>query len=690
MNLRRSCQLRKASAVLSFVPCLVMATAAQAGSLKDGTNYLSDVDWSSARSGLGPVERDQSNGGRAAGDGTPLELDGIRYDKGLGVHSNSEVIYSLGGRCQTLSAVLGINDRAGNKPIQRGGSVVFRIVLDDSIAYESPVIRAQTPAQPLTLDISGTEQLRLVTWRTKDGAKRDHADWADLRVVCRNTSQAATRPAVFFTDVVAGAVQGGPGENGVPITIFGHGFGATRGTSKVTIGGVEVARYLSWNEAVAANSSLETIVVQPGPTALDGPVVVTTPDGSSNDDQTFTVTNGKIYFVAPSGSDQNDCSETAPCATILHVADDVMRAGDSLLVRGGPINDDEIWIRDILGHSGAPGRPKNIVNYPGERPYFTKANRPVILDANLITFAGIEFRDGKSLGLGSEQNFGNRVVNCKFGGAIAWDAIGSHGNDHLIAGNDCRVASSSVGTQGHCYYISHGRGVQLRYNVARGAPGYGIHIFDQRRAANDIVRVIADLLVEGNLLASSPERSGLVVAMGDEDGRGNHIERITIRNNVFFANNFAGIAIGDNTRDVRIYHNTFYQNGRQGITIYDTPSIDQVEIINNLFDQTSNGHCRNNCSWYEEAHVQIGARARRVSLAHNFYAMVAPKILGGSDATGISGDPKFVAPEGENWHLGSDSAAIDSGMTLPAVPRDLDGVERPQGARPEAGAFERR
>jgi hypothetical protein len=57
-------------------------------------------------------------------------------------------------------------------------------------------------------------------------------------------------PAVLFTDVKSGAVTGGPGDVGVPISIFGRGFGAVRGASRVTIGGVEVASYMIWGHTI--------------------------------------------------------------------------------------------------------------------------------------------------------------------------------------------------------------------------------------------------------------------------------------------------------------------------------------------------------------------------------------------------------------------------------------------------------
>jgi len=364
-----------------------------------------------------------------------------------------------------------------------------------------------------------------------------------------------------------------------------------------------------------------------------------------------------------------------------------MQAGDALLVRGGNLNDDEIWIREQLGHSGQPGKPKIIRNYPGETPVFSLVNRPVIVDANYITFSGFQFKDGKPIVVGREGLRGDRVYNSTFRGTISWDAIGSHGDDMVIAGNDCDVATSSVGTQGHCYYISHGNNIKVIYNIGRGAPGYGVHIFDQRRSANDIVRVISNVLVEGNLLAASPLRSGLIVAMGDEDGKGNHIDGITIRNNLFVANNHVGAVIGSNVRNVKIYHNTFYQNGGQGVNIYDEPSIRSAEILNNLFDQTANTNCSSNCSWFPSAHVQKGARAQDVVVASNFYAPAAPIVLGATDSAPASGAAGFVNGAGGDWHLTSNSAALDKGRSLPSVARDFDGRARSPNT-PDAGAFE--
>lgn len=495
---------------------------------------------------------------------------------------------------------------------------------------------------------------------------------------------------ILFVDAPAGPVRGGPNDLGVPITLYGKGFGASRGDARVTINGVEVASYLQWGRDLAANSALEVIVVQPGSGIGAGAIAVERGGKISNTDYSFSPTAGNIFYVAPSGSDGANCTEAAPCATILHAATDLMRAGDALLVRGGDLNDDEVWIRHDMGHSGSAAAPKIIRNYPGELPRFAHTTRPFIVDADHIIVSGFDFPNGKSIGVGAIGRRGNRVYNSRFSGALGYDAIGTHGDDIELAGNVCRADSSSVGTQGHCYYISHGSNLKLRYNIAHGVPGYGIHVFDQLRQTGDIQRVIGNVLIEGNLLSGSTERSGLIIAMGDEAGLGNHIDGVTVRNNIFTGNNFAGVAIGGNVRNVRIEHNTFHDNGRQGVTIYDDPTIGAVTLRNNLISQSDNAVCQSNCSWYALRHIDRGARAAQVIAQGNYFAPGPAALQGIDDASASAGDAGFVDAPALDFHLRAESPAQNrAAAAISDAQRDFDGRPRPADGARDPGAFER-
>jgi IPT/TIG domain len=136
--------------------------------------------------------------------------------------------------------------------------------------------------------------------------------------------KSAGAPRILFTDVEGGPVSGGPSNKGIPISIFGSGFGGSRGTSKITIGGVEVAGYLAWGSRNASNPALDMIVVQPGAAVRGGPIVVSV-NGLRSNAVPFSRRAGTIFSVAVGGSDANPCTEVAPCATTQHVVADVMK-----------------------------------------------------------------------------------------------------------------------------------------------------------------------------------------------------------------------------------------------------------------------------------------------------------------------------------------------------------------------------
>ncbi len=528
--------------------------------------------------------------------------------------------------------------------------------------------------------------------------------------LCLVTATTHAAPAILFTDVESGPATGGPNNLGVPISIFGKGFGAARGSSTVTIGGVEVAAYNTWGTNNATNAALDMIVVQPAANSISGSIVVTVNGQASNANFSFRVNSGKVRYVATNGVDTtgpNACTEASPCKRVLHaVSAAITGPGDTILVRGGTYDESEIWIRNVNGDAGAPGQQKTIKNYPNETPVFDNAARPVAIEANYITISGLQFLNGKSIGvpdLGDANRLrGNKFVNLRADGAVGWSFIDLHGDDHVLAGNVCEATTSVVGTQGHCYYVSYGNNLRLIYNVGSGAPGYALHIFDQRRRANDFRRVISNVLVEGNLLKNSKRRSGLILAMGDEDGIGNRIENVLIRNNTFTANNHTGIVLGANTANVRIYNNTFYQNGRQDVLLSDVAPLKNVIVRNNLFYHSPNANCVNDCSWYQDAHLSFTpAAVTGLTIENNgYFPRGGPIILSGIGSNytnlGASGDPanvtggvSFVNEASYDFRLQSGSDAIDRGMLLlNSVPKDYNGVVRAQGAAIDLGAFE--
>jgi hypothetical protein len=144
-----------------------------------GSQYLSDLSWTQASNGWGPVERDLSNGETAAGDGGPLMLEGVSYAKGLGVHAFSDVRYALGGSCSRFKASVGVDDEVGPN-----GSVVFEVFAGTTKVYHSGVMTGTTATDTVDVSITGAAELRLVVTQGPDNDWYDHADWAEARIVC--------------------------------------------------------------------------------------------------------------------------------------------------------------------------------------------------------------------------------------------------------------------------------------------------------------------------------------------------------------------------------------------------------------------------------------------------------------------------------------------------------------------------
>ncbi len=144
-----------------------------------GTPYVSDLTFVSETNGWGPVERDRSVGESAGGDGNPITIGGVVYEKGLGTHAPAAIQVYLGGRCTTFTAAVGLDDET-----TQPGSVTFQVLADDTVAYDSGVLRPG-PATPVTADVTGARMLTLAVTDGGDGKNFDHADWADARLSCQ-------------------------------------------------------------------------------------------------------------------------------------------------------------------------------------------------------------------------------------------------------------------------------------------------------------------------------------------------------------------------------------------------------------------------------------------------------------------------------------------------------------------------
>lgn len=174
--------------------------------------YLSDLNWTSAKNGHGPAERDRSNGDMGGSDGATLTLNGVTYAKGLGVHAPSDIKYALNGQYSSLIADLGVDDEVGSN-----GSVVFQVWLDGTLAYDSGVLSGSSATKAMALDVSGANELRLVVTTGGNNNEYDHADWAVAQLIpagaASMTANSQGKGTALTTSLSAQPNPAGVGEN---------------------------------------------------------------------------------------------------------------------------------------------------------------------------------------------------------------------------------------------------------------------------------------------------------------------------------------------------------------------------------------------------------------------------------------------------------------------------------------------
>ncbi len=171
------------------IPSLIAAVllgGSAAASETIGANqvWLSDLAWTSATSGWGPIEKDRSNGEASAGDGHVITIGGTTYPKGLGVHAGSDVSFALNAAYTTFQTDVGVDDEVGSR-----GTVVFQVYVDGTKRYDSGVVGGAQGHLSASVDVTNATVLRLVVTNAGDNVYFDHSDWAGA-----NLTKVAPKP----------------------------------------------------------------------------------------------------------------------------------------------------------------------------------------------------------------------------------------------------------------------------------------------------------------------------------------------------------------------------------------------------------------------------------------------------------------------------------------------------------------
>jgi hypothetical protein len=108
--------------------------------------------------------------------GAPLQIGDKTYAKGLGHHANGSINVLLDGEYAGLDAEVGL------QPCGDGGSVIFRVFVDGERRFDSGILRATNGPNPIHVDLTGAQELRLEANDAGDGITCDMANWANARL----------------------------------------------------------------------------------------------------------------------------------------------------------------------------------------------------------------------------------------------------------------------------------------------------------------------------------------------------------------------------------------------------------------------------------------------------------------------------------------------------------------------------
>ena len=176
-----------------------------------GDTWLSDLDWISQTSGDSgnPTRKDKS-----CGNNTLTLWDGSKeetFDKGIGSHADSTIIYDLTGKGYTsFSSYYGVDRETKINPSQ--ASITFKVYVDGNLKFTSDVMGTNT-AKGFTgdIDLTGATELKLVMDKGANNWS-DHGDWANAKLTKPFTAPQPVVVTVQVNDPAMGSAATDKGE----------------------------------------------------------------------------------------------------------------------------------------------------------------------------------------------------------------------------------------------------------------------------------------------------------------------------------------------------------------------------------------------------------------------------------------------------------------------------------------------
>lgn len=108
----------------------------------------------------------------------PIQIDGVSYERGLCMHSQSRVLYRLDGRFAEFICTVGIVD-----DVRPRGDAAVRIYGDGDVLWERASLRGDQPGEELAISVAGVRVLTLEVGYGAELDLSDHVCWGAARLI---------------------------------------------------------------------------------------------------------------------------------------------------------------------------------------------------------------------------------------------------------------------------------------------------------------------------------------------------------------------------------------------------------------------------------------------------------------------------------------------------------------------------
>jgi len=347
----------------------------------------------------------------------------------------------------------------------------------------------------------------------------------------------------------------------------------------------------------------------------------------------LAASTGNTYYVSTTGDDSNPGTLEQPWLTVQHALD-TLAPGDTALVREGAYDENLRVTRD-----GTEGKPITLASYPDER-------------AVLRPEGGPENSYPIEIDSASYFRLHGFVIEGALGPSSA-DVFLLDGSHHVeVSGNEIRD-SSDQGT----YSDLTTHDLQIIGNAIHDNGPSPIH------QSHGIYLEGVDQLIANNLIYDNHHGYGIHVY---PNANRVFIVHNTVVGNGNTANGSGGMLLGGNelntVSNTKVVNNVIAFNATMGIRSFFPEWVVQPEG-NEAYSNVGFGNPGGDFSTWQGGGIDY------------------------SNGNTVA-DPSFLDTGAHDFHLRSESPAVDRALSPFSPDRDFDGVVRPSGPMPDIGAFE--